>query len=261
MVGLNYQAHDLGKALGKDFEVMGYDPQVDPEFCLQFDPENPYGSYGYGFCKERFRDAQLYYLSGNSVFVSNWPEIKDYVRIVGENLKTGDWVIFSDGIDADMAEIVLLPLMESISGLKMGSDFYVAFDPKMILANPPRQVGNALKFSHNLIVHQVARILGIEAHPYKNFELSFFDQDRHYAQLKETIRRSWLPVLNSMDHDLFQEFYQSCLEQGFLDAYEGLRLPNEHRTDPLRFFRIAQELGFKHSYYFKQSLGEWPLAS
>jgi len=192
------------------------------------------------------RAAGVYYLNGLSGSIMDWDSIKASASLIGKSLNVGDWVVFGPHIDADLAEVVLLELLEKNSGLKMGQGFEIAFHPSVINTHNFDNMGNEMKMSHNLIVNEVERILNLK--PKDQFGtnlINYQNMDSEMNRIKNKVRELWIPMLNDMTRETFCEFMELSINKGFLDAYSHLRLSTETHVNWRRFFNMVLRFGVK----------------
>lgn len=241
VIGLCAKSYQLAQRLSQDFETYAADPLVDESYGIKIG-----GHKNQDINNLTRPDATVFYLSGRSEFISNWEDLKAYAQMVGKNLNRGDWVIFGEQIDPDVVEVVLLPIIESFSGLRLGLNFEIAFDPQIQNAGTLKNLGFELRVSHNLIVDPVAEILSCSRENFKSFQINFLDEPRQLSIIRHIVAEDWVPVLNQMDAETFGELYQACIHDQFLAPYKNLKLKNELRPNPQRFFQFAWECGLKH---------------
>lgn len=192
------------------------------------------------------RAAGVYYLNGLSGSIMDWDSIKASAALIGKSLNVGDWVIFGPHIDADLAEVVLLELLEKNSGLRLGQGFEIAFHPSVIESHNFDNMGNEMKMSHNLIVNEVERILNLKRKDEFGTNLiNYQNMDSELNRIKNKVRELWIPMLNDMSRETFGEFVELSMHKGFLDAYSHLRLSTETHVNWRRFFNLVLRFGVK----------------
>ena len=246
VIGLNQKSHNLAKELGYKYKVLAYDPHLEKNFNISFSPEGGKGKAGEDELSSMLKNSVIFYLCGSSTFITNWEQVRENALLVGEYLKEGDWVIFGNDIDPDMAEIALIPILEQRSKLAVGEGFDIAFHPESVKSNNFGNLSHQIKFSHNLIIDKVSLLLSVDKDEFKSFQLSFIDEDYQLKGIKEVIRESWVPLMNGMDSGFFENFCEACINHRFLDKYPELKLSTEWRVDYKRFFKLALDYGLKH---------------
>ncbi len=190
------------------------------------------------------RSAGIYYLNGITSSVMDWGCIKETTALIGRTLSAGDWVIFGSHIDPDIAEVVLIDILESRSGLSLGEGFEIAFSPSIIGKVNFDNMSNEMKLSHNLIITEVEKIFNTKAGgEFGSNQITYRDPKQELNAIKAKIVELWVPMLNEMTPGTFKEFVKLTMNKGFLDAYNHLKLSNETKVDWRRFFRLALRNG------------------
>jgi hypothetical protein len=192
------------------------------------------------------RAAGIFYLNGLSNSMLDWGSVKDAASLIGKSLNAGDWVIFGPHIDPDLAEVVLLEVIQKNSGLRLGNGFEIAFHPAVIGQHNFDRMGNEMKMSHNLIVNQVEEILNIKkVNEFDSNQINYQNLDNELKRIKGKIQELWIPMLNDMTRETFQEFVELSINKKFLDAYTHLRLSTETHVNWKRFFDLVLQFGIK----------------
>lgn len=191
------------------------------------------------------RACGVFILNGLSGANIDWNEVKTYARVLASNMPVGSWIVFGAHIEPDLAEVVLIPLIEQISGLKLGSGFEVSFMPDKVKDYNLSNLGNQIKMSHNLIVDSVNKVL-CGAKSSLAHRISYQSYTQELRWLEDRIKSSWVPMLNRMSSETFSEFLDQTVNDNFLDIYEHLKLSNERTVDYVRFLELALKNGLKH---------------
>jgi len=258
VVGINQNGLRAALAISKSFPVQLTDKNINPNSTVE------------GFLESRgvsmeliasklpnirivksaadLHSAGVYYLNGLSTSLVDWTEIKSITAQVGSALKPGDWVIFGEDIDPDLAEVILLDILEAKSGLSLGQGFEIAFSRKLLGHRNFANLGNEMKMSHNLIINQVEEILD-QKHKdeFMSNQINYLDEEKELSRIQSKIKELWIPMLNEMDSTTFDDFVEHTVNKGFLDVYSHLRFSNELKVNYYRFFKIAKYFGLKHS--------------
>ncbi len=258
VVGLNQNGMRIALSVAKNFSVKLMDKNINPNILAEEFLE----SRGLAMNSNQsiaanlkiaktltdLRSAGVYYLNALSTSLVDWAEIKAAAAQVGSVLKPGDWVIFGEDIDPDLAEVVLLGILETKSGIKVGQGFEIAFSPKLLSHRNFANLGNEMKMSHNLIINQVEEILGHKHQDeFKSNQINYLDEEKELNRIHSKIKELWVPMLNEMDSNTFKDFVEHTVNKSFLDVYSHLRFSNEIKVNYYRFFKIAKSLGLKHS--------------
>lgn len=192
------------------------------------------------------RAAGVFYLNGLSSSIMDWGSVKNAAKLIGQSLNVGDWVIFGPHIDPDLAEVVLLEILQKNSGLRLGNGFEIAFHPAIVGKHNFENMGNEMKMSHNLIVSQVEQILNLKKkEEFDTNQITYQNHDNEVKRIKGKIKELWIPMLNDMTRETFMEFVELSINQRFLDAYSHLRLSTETHVNWRRFFDLVLQFGIK----------------
>lgn len=151
LVGLGYVGLPIALAFAKRISVIGFD--INEERLVKMrqgiDPCNELG-------EEAFRGSDIVFTSSvetlreASFFIIavptpidrfNQPDLNPLLsatRTVGMVLKKGDYVVFESTVYPGCTEDDCLPILEEVSGLKVGIDFKIGYSPERI--NPGDKV-------------------------------------------------------------------------------------------------------------------------
>jgi UDP-N-acetyl-D-galactosamine dehydrogenase len=145
VIGLGYVGLPIALAFAKHFKVIGFDiskPRIDL-MREGIDPSKELES-------EEFQDRDIYFsadaedLKEGNFFIVTVPTPVDehyvpdlsYVlsasRLVGSALKKGDVVVYESTVFPGCTEEDCLPILEEVSGLKVGKDFKLGYSPERI---------------------------------------------------------------------------------------------------------------------------------
>ena len=151
VIGLGYVGLPLAMAFTKKFRVLGYDissQRVD-DLKQGIDVTNEFSA-----SELELSDIEF---SSNSKEISNadfyiitvpTPVNKDLIpdlsmlisasKLVGQNVKQGNFVIYESTVYPGATEEVCLPVLEKYSGLKLNEDFFLGYSPERI--NPSDKI-------------------------------------------------------------------------------------------------------------------------
>lgn len=258
VLGLNQKGVKAALLISENFPVQLVDKKINPKALVadfiesrgftQDSNAAAISNMKIARTSQDLRSAGVFYLNGLSTSRVDWSEIKALTAHVGSAIKPGDWVVFGEDIDPDLAEVDLLDILENKSGLKIGEGFEIAFSPKLLSHRNFDNLGNGMKMSHNLIINQVEEILGDKYQDeFKSNQINYLDEEKELNRIHSKIKKLWVPMLNEMDSTTFKDFVEHTVYKSFLDVYSHLRLSNETKVDYFRFFKIANSLGLKHS--------------
>ena len=158
VIGLGYVGLPVALAMAKKAAVIGFDINADRVKLMQnnIDPSKELTVEDFEGCDISFTN-QLEVLKQASFFIvavptpvyaNNVPDltaVKKASETVGKVLKKGDYVVFESTVYPGCTEDDCLPVIEAISGLKMGIDFKLGYSPERI--NP----GDKQHTLHNVI--------------------------------------------------------------------------------------------------------------
>ena len=145
LIGLGYVGLPIALAFARKISVIGFDinPQRVEMMKNGIDPSNELEAADFAGCDIEFTDS-LDVLKEASFYIvavptpvdeHNVPDLTPVQRAsetVGKVLKKGDYVVFESTVYPGCTEEDCLPIMERISGLKMGVDFKLGYSPERI---------------------------------------------------------------------------------------------------------------------------------
>lgn len=145
LIGLGYVGLPIALAFARKTAVIGFDiNRQRVELMKQgVDPSNELDAAEFEGCDIEFTDS-LEVLRQASFYIvavptpvdeHHVPDLTPVLRaseMVGNVLKKGDYVVFESTVYPGCTEEDCLPIMERISGLKMGVDFKLGYSPERI---------------------------------------------------------------------------------------------------------------------------------
>lgn len=151
VVGLGYVGLPIALEFAKNLKVVGFDINPERVSMMQnnIDPSNELPSTAFEGCDITFTH-KVEDLAEVGFFIvavptpinnMNLPDLGPVIsasRTVGKVLKKGDYVVYESTVYPGCTEDDCVPVLEEISGLKMGSDFKVGYSPERI--NPGDKV-------------------------------------------------------------------------------------------------------------------------
>jgi len=151
IVGLGYVGLPLAIALSRKFNVIGFDinearvSELKDGFDRTFEIEAPVlraSSMSYSTDVSDINDADIHIITvPTPVDENNKPDLsplESACRAIAPNLKSGAIVVVESTVYPGVTEDICGPLLEKISGLKCGQDFYLGYSPERI--NPGDKV-------------------------------------------------------------------------------------------------------------------------
>ncbi len=145
VIGLGYVGLPLALVFAKKFSVIGFDINearvdmmkkgIDPS--KELEPEAFEGcDIHFTANPEDLRQAHFHIVAvPTPVDNAKVPDLKPVMsatRTVGNALKKGDYVVYESTVYPGCTEDDCLPLLESLSGLKLGKDFKLGYSPERI---------------------------------------------------------------------------------------------------------------------------------
>ncbi len=145
VIGLGYVGLPVALEMAKKLTVIGFDINADRIALMQqgIDPSKELSKEAFEGCDITFtnnidvlREATFFIVAvPTPVYANNVPDltaVKKASETVGKVLKKGDYVVFESTVYPGCTEDDCLPVMEEISGLKMGVDFKLGYSPERI---------------------------------------------------------------------------------------------------------------------------------
>lgn len=145
VIGLGYVGLPIALSFSKKISVIGFDinqkrvdmmrNSIDPSNELEkeaFDNSDIYFTAEL----EELREAKFFVVAvPTPIDEHNIPDLSPLLaasRTVGKVLKKGDYVVFESTVYPGCTEEDCVPILEELSGLKMGQDFKVGYSPERI---------------------------------------------------------------------------------------------------------------------------------
>lgn len=186
--------------------------------------------------------------------------VEGATRSIAKHLVKGQLIVLESTVNPGVSEEVVLPILEKISCLKAGADFYLAHcperinpgDPKWNVENIPRVVGSleekglelALEFYRSILAGEVKPMGSLkEAEAVKIVENSFRDINIAFVnELAMSFSKLGIDVVNVINGAATKPFafmahYPSC-------GVGGHCIP----VDPYYLIEYAKKNGFHHNF-------------
>lgn len=151
VIGLGYVGLPIALEFARKISVIGFDINSKRVEMMRnkIDPSNELPPEQFEDCDIVFtdsldvlREAQFFIVAvPTPVDHHNVPDLKPVTgasKTIGKVLKKGDYVVFESTVYPGCTEEDCLPIIESTSGLKVGSDFKIGYSPERI--NPGDKV-------------------------------------------------------------------------------------------------------------------------
>lgn len=145
VVGLGYVGLPLAVAFSEKVQVIGFD--IDTEKIRRYksgiDPTGQVGAQALSCTTVTFTDDETRLREAGFLIVAvptpadknNLPDfspLEGACRVVGRNLRRDAVVMFESTVSPGATEDICIPILEAISGLSCGADFYVGYSPERI---------------------------------------------------------------------------------------------------------------------------------
>ncbi len=145
VIGLGYVGLPIAVEFAKKLRVLGFDINTDRVKLIQqgIDPSKELPAEAFKGCDITYSansadlaQAKFYIVAvPTPIDEYNRPDLKPLLsatRMVAQNLKKGDYVVYESTVYPGCTEEECVPLLEEISGLKLYDDFKVGFSPERI---------------------------------------------------------------------------------------------------------------------------------
>lgn len=145
IIGLGYVGLPIALEFAKKISVIGFDINADRIKLMQngIDPSKELESSAFENSDieftnslDKLREANFYIVAvPTPVDKHNVPNLTPVIsasKTMGKVLKKGDYVVFESTVYPGCTEEDCLPVMEELSGLKMGNDFKLGYSPERI---------------------------------------------------------------------------------------------------------------------------------
>ena len=267
VIGLGYVGLPLALALAKKFRVVGFDINkervelmkkgIDPSKELEgHEFEN--SDITYTADPDDLKKAHFHIVAVptpvDDAKVPNLIPVLSASKTVGNALKKGDYVVFESTVYPGCTEEDCLPVLEELSGLKLGEDFKLGYSPERI--NPGDKVHTITKIlkivsgSDGEAVEEISKVYSsiIEPGVYKAATIKVAEAAKIIENTQRDINISLMNEL-SMIFDLMGIDTKAVLEAAgtkwnFLNFYPGLVGGHCIGVDPYYLVYKSKKLGY-----------------
>ncbi len=267
VIGLGYVGLPLALAFARKFSVIGFDineqriemmkQRIDPS--RELEPESFDGAdIHFTANPEDLRHAHFHVVAvPTPIDEHKNPDLTPVFsasRTVGKVLKKGDYVIFESTVYPGCTEEDCLPILEELSGLKLGTDFKIGYSPERI--NPgdkEHTVEKILKVvsgSDEEALEEIAKIYGevIRAGVYKAATIKVAEAAKVIENTQRDLNIAFMNelslIFDKMGIDTKSVLEAAGTKWNFLKFQPGLVGGHCIGVDPYYLLHKAKELGF-----------------
>lgn len=267
VIGLGYVGLPLALAFAKKFSVIGFDINqqrvdlmrqgIDPSRELEraaFEGKD----IEFTADADALKQAHFHVVAvPTPIDEHNNPDLRPVLsasRTVGNALKQGDYVIFESTVYPGCTEEDCLPILEELSGLKIGTDFKIGYSPERI--NPgdkEHTVEKILKVvsgSDEIALEEIAKIYGavIEAGVYKAASIKVAEAAKVIENTQRDLNIAFMNelslIFDKMGIDTKEVLEAAATKWNFLKFQPGLVGGHCIGVDPYYLLHKAKELGY-----------------
>ncbi|MFK7947692.1 MAG: nucleotide sugar dehydrogenase [Saprospiraceae bacterium] len=266
VIGLGYVGLPLALEFAKHYEVIGFDIDVNRIEMMKTDkdPSNELSSNDFENRNINFT-ANAKDLKVANLFVVTVPTpVDDYkvpdlsaviaaTRSVAFALKKGDYVVYESTVYPGCTEEDCLPVLEMISGLKLG-DFKIGYSPERI--NPgdksrtidsiPKLVAASDEFALEELYKVYSKI--IKAGVHKTSSIKVAEAAKVIENTQRDLNISFMNelaiIFDRMNIDTQEVIKAASTKWNFLKFYPGLVGGHCIGVDPYYLMHKAKELGY-----------------
>ncbi|MDA3890981.1 MAG: nucleotide sugar dehydrogenase [Salinivirgaceae bacterium] len=267
VIGLGYVGLPIALEFAKKATVIGFDIKPDRVDLMKrgIDPSKELEKAAFEGCDIQFTANSEDLKSAHFHIVAvptpiddhNQPDLTPILsasKTVGKALKKGDYVVFESTVYPGCTEEDCVPILEEVSGLKMGSDFKVGFSPerinpgdkvhtlttitKVVSGNDAEALENIAQIYEMVITAGVHRASSIKvAEAAKIIENT--QRDVNIALMNELSI-----IFNRMDINTYDVLEAAGTKWNFLKFFPGLVGGHCIGVDPYYLSYKARELGY-----------------
>ncbi len=267
VIGLGYVGLPLALAFARKFSVIGFDiNEHRVELMKQsIDPSRELESEAFEGTDIQFtanpedlKKAHFHVVAVPTPIDEHMnPDLKPVLsatRTVGKALKKGDYVIFESTVYPGCTEEDCLPILEELSGLKMGKDFKLGYSPERI--NPgdkEHTVEKILKVVSGCdeeALEEIAQTYGavIQAGVYKAATIKVAEAAKVIENTQRDLNIAFMNelalIFDKMNIDTKSVLEAAGTKWNFLKFQPGLVGGHCIGVDPYYLLHKAKELGF-----------------
>ncbi len=268
VIGLGYVGLPLALAFAKKFKVIGFDINearvemmrngIDPSKELEGDAFLD-KDIVFTAKLDDLREAHFFVVAvPTPVDSANVPDLKPVIgasKTVGKVLKKGDYVVYESTVYPGCTEDDCVPILEELSGLKMGKDFHLGYSPERI--NPgdkEHTVEKILKIvsgDDDKSCEEIAKVYGavIQAGVYKASSIKVAEAAKVIENTQRDINISLMNelsiIFDKMGIDTKSVLEAAGTKWNFLKFVPGLVGGHCIGVDPYYLVHKARQIGYE----------------
>ncbi len=267
VIGLGYVGLPLALEFAKKFSVIGFDINEDRVALMKkgIDPSNELEASAfkdkdiqYTCDPEELKNAHFHIVAvPTPIDEHKNPNLRPIIsasKTVGAILKKGDYVIFESTVYPGCSEEDCLPILEELSGLKLGEDFKIGYSPERI--NPgdkERTIDKILKIvsgSDESALEEISKVYGaiISAGIYKASSIKVAEAAKVIENTQRDLNISFMNelsiIFDRMGIDTREVLEAAGTKWNFLKFSPGLVGGHCIGVDPYYLLHKSKQLGY-----------------
>jgi UDP-N-acetyl-D-galactosamine dehydrogenase len=268
VVGLGYVGLPIALEFARHFRVVGFDINKsrieqmrrgeDPS--KELEPEAFHGTdITFTDEIEELRKANFFVVAVPTDIdehkVPDLNPLKKASASVGKALKKGDYVIYESTVYPGCTEEDCLPILEEISGLKMGKDFKLGYSPERInpgdKSRPLTEILKIVSGSDEESLEEIAKVYGhiIKAGIYKASSIKVAEAAKVIENTQRDLNISLMNelsmIFDRMGIDTHEVIKAASTKWNFIKLYPGLVGGHCIGVDPYYLLHKSVELGYE----------------
>ncbi|GAB4497608.1 MAG: nucleotide sugar dehydrogenase [Saprospiraceae bacterium] len=268
VVGLGYVGLPIALEFARHFRVIGFDINKarldmmrrgeDPS--RELEPEAFHGTdITFTDEIEELRKANFFVIAVPTDIdehkVPDLNPLKKASASVGKALKKGDYVIYESTVYPGCTEEDCLPILEEISGLKMGRDFKLGYSPERInpgdKSRPLTEILKIVSGNDEESLEEIAKVYGhiIKAGIYKASSIKVAEAAKVIENTQRDLNISLMNelsmIFDRMGIDTHEVIKAASTKWNFIKLYPGLVGGHCIGVDPYYLLHKSIELGYE----------------
>jgi len=268
VVGLGYVGLPIALEFARHFRVIGFDINKarlemmrrgeDPS--KELEPEAFHGTdITFTDEIEELRKANFFVIAVPTDIdehkVPDLNPLKKASASVGKALKKGDYVVYESTVYPGCTEEDCLPILEEISGLKMGKDFKLGYSPERInpgdKSRPLTKILKIVSGSDDEALEEIAQTYGhiIEAGVYKASSIKVAEAAKVIENTQRDLNISLMNelsmIFDRMGIDTYEVIKAASTKWNFIKLFPGLVGGHCIGVDPYYLLHKSVELGYE----------------